>query len=144
MVGKIYELKNRLLEQIEKDVAERGVERMDGEMVDMVKDLAKAEKDCWEAEYYRAVTEAMGGQNAAQGYMPEGMAYGYASGQNGGSQGAQGRSGWQNQYGSGYSRRGYGSMGHTEAVEGIRNIMSMASPDEKERLKAELKPMLGM
>ena len=132
MVGKIYELKNRLLEQIEKDVAESGVERMDGEMVDMVKDLAKAEKDCWEAEDYRAVTQAMGGQS---GYMPDGMGYRDAMGR-------YAKAGWQNQYGSGY-RRGYDGMsGHGDAVEGIRNIMSMATPEDKERIRAELRSMM--
>lgn len=30
-----------------------------GKLVDMIKDLAKAEKDCWEACYYKTVVEAM-------------------------------------------------------------------------------------
>jgi hypothetical protein len=41
--------------------------------------------------------------------------------------------GWQNQYGSG--RNGYEAMGHGDAVEGVRNIMTWATPAEKERIK---------
>ena len=128
MVDKIYSIKNRLIERIEKDMQERGADRIDGEMVDMVKDLASAEKDCWEAEYYRAVTEAMDGKS---GYMPDGANYGPRA--------YQGRT-----YGMNRSRRGYDSMGHGDSVEGIRNILMMAGPDEKERMKSELRTMLDM
>ena len=138
MVEAIKDLKDQLLEQMDKEVSERGAERLDPDMVDMVKDLAEAEKSCWEAEYYRAVTEAMeGGSGYSSGY-PGGSGgssgYGYRRGYEGGSQGSQGygnRSGWANQYGRGYSRRGYGSMGYADSVEGIRNIMMNASPEEK-------------
>lgn len=78
MVGEIYELKNKILAQVKKEITERGVEKMDveevGKMVDMVKDLADAEKNCWKADYYRAVTEAMGSQGYSQGYTPMGYA----------------------------------------------------------------------
>ncbi len=36
MVDKIYEIKNQLLERIARDISERGIERLDGSMVDMV------------------------------------------------------------------------------------------------------------
>lgn len=130
MVDKIYEVKNKILERIEKDVAERGVERLDPQMVDMVKDLAEAEKACWEAEYYRSVTEAMDG----------------ASGYSGGGQGGSGgRSGWQNQYGSGRDmgrggRRGYGD--YHGAMEEVRHYMQGANPDERERMRAEMRSMM--
>ena len=61
MVGKIYELKNEILQRI--DVKEMG------ELVDMVKDLAEAEASCWQAEYHRTVIEAMKGSNERQGYQ---------------------------------------------------------------------------
>lgn len=136
MVEVIRNLKDQLLEQMEKEVGERGAERLDPDMVDMVKDLAEAEKSCWEAEYYRSVSEAMG--NGSD------MGYSMRRGYDNRMQGYQGRSGWQNQYGSGYSRRGYGSMGYADSVEGIRNIMMTASPEEKERMRAELRTMLDM
>ena len=130
MVDKVYEIKNRLIAQIEKDMGERGVERIDPEMVDMVKDLAEAEESCWKAEYYRAVTEAMQGRS---GYMPEGMAY---------ARGARYESSdWQGQNRN-RSRRGYDSMGHGDSLEGVRNMLSMAGPEERERMKAELRSML--
>lgn len=139
MVEVIKMLKDALLESMEKEVSERGVERLDPDMVDMVKDLACAEKDCWESEYYRSVTEAMD----KQGYQDMGYngqnGYGYRD-----SMGRYARRGWQNQYGSGYSRRGYDTMGHNDSIEGIRNMVNMANPEEKERMKAELRSMLGM
>ena len=158
MVEVIKDLKDQLLEQMDKEVSERGAERLDPDMVDMVKDLAEAEKSCWEAEYYRAVTEAMeGGSGYSSGYSGGSggsSGYGYRRGYEGGSQGSQGsqgygygygnRSGWANQYGRGYSRRGYDSMGHTDSIEGIRNIMMTANQEEKERMKAELRSMLDM
>lgn len=63
-------MKNQLLQQAEKELADRGPDRIDinrmGEMVDMVKDLAEAEKSCWEARYYQSIVGAM---NQPQGYM---------------------------------------------------------------------------
>ncbi len=132
MVEKLYELKNKLIEQAEKDMREKGAERIDPELYDAIKDMAEAEEKCWKAEYYRAVTEQMEGRS---GYMP----YGY---ENMPQNPPQGRYGWQNQYGSGY-RRGYDRMmGHGDSVEGIRNIMNMASPEKKERIKNELRSMM--
>lgn len=131
MVDRIYEIKNKLLEQIDKDMREKGADRIDGEMVDMVKDLACAEKDCWEADYYRAVTEAMEGSSGYSG---------------GGSSG--GSSGWQNQYGSGRNsggRRGYDSTSHTmgyqEAMDTMRHYMRNSDPVERERMRGEMMSM---
>ncbi len=134
MVELIKEIKDQLLEQVDAEIKERGgVERVDPDTIDMIKDLAEAEKACWEAEYYRSVTEAMDNNS---GYQTNGMSYGR--------NGYKNRRGWQNQYGSGYMRSGYGMMGHDESIEGIRNIMMTANPDEKERLKAELRNMMNM
>ena len=72
MVDRIYELKNQILARLEQEMQERG-DRLDateaGKLVDMVKDLAEAEEKCWEAEYYRSVTESMG---QSQGYEQQG------------------------------------------------------------------------
>lgn len=120
MVEKIYAIKNQLLEQLEKDVREKGADRADPQMVDMVKDLAEAEEKCWKAEYYRAVTEAMEGK---QGY-------------DGGHMGYQQRSERR-----GYGRMGepMGAMGRTDMVESVRMAMMGMSPDERERMRAELR-----
>ena len=154
MVNRIYELKNKVLERIDHEVAENGIERMDvqemGMMVDMVKDLAEAEKSCWEADYYRSVTEAMEG---GRGYMPmsDGYQYqpsGYQPSANGyqgnGYQGtASGRSGWQSQYGSGRTRRGYDMPSGYAAVDGLKQAMQSATPEERERMKRELSSMMN-
>lgn len=128
MVGKIYEIKNRALEALEKQMGDKGAERMDPELVDAVKDLAEAEKSCWEAEYYRSVVEAM---NGSSGYMPMGY------------QGM--RAGYQNQYGSGGNgRRGYsGSYGYQDHMEALRQSMQNATPEERERMRQELRGMTG-
>ena len=78
MVGEIYAIKNRILEHIQseaKDLTRVNAKEL-GEFVDMVKDLAEAEKSCWEASYYKATTEAMenysgydmGGMPSRSGY----------------------------------------------------------------------------
>lgn len=125
MVGEIYEIKNKVIEQVMKDLKDKGADRVDGDMVDMIKDLAEAEKSCWEAEYYRSVVEAM---NGPSGYMPAGY------------QGQGGRSGWQNQYGSGRGgRRGYGD--YREAMDEVRHYMQSADPQERERMRSEMRAM---
>ena len=132
MVDKLYESKNLILDRIHRTLSENNAERFDiaemDKLVDMVKDLADAEKNCWESEYYHAVTDAM--DNTA-GYSPmdqsRRMSY-------------SGRSGWQNQYGSGYSRRGYGNnyRGHLDA---LRMEMQNADPKEREQIMHELANM---
>lgn len=154
MVSEIYDLKNQALEGMRQTIEQRGgfenanIEEM-YKYADIVKDLAQAEKDCWMAEYYRGVSESMEGESGYAG------GYGYPGGQNGsqggsggsrgGSQGGQqGRSGYRspgrgsaNQYGG---RRGYG-MGYP--IDDIRVMMQNADPQEKERLKQELRTMMS-
>lgn len=107
MVHKIAELKNKVLEHMEKNISDQGG-RIDsnemGKLADIVKDLAMAEKECWEASYYEAVTEAMD----AQGYTPEGMGYDgmVYDGQRGYQNGRQGYRG-RDSMGRFTSRRGY-------------------------------------
>lgn len=58
----IRELKNTLLDTVKAEVA-KGVQCVDtkeaGEVIDMIKDLAEAEKCCMEACYYTKIVEAM-------------------------------------------------------------------------------------
>lgn len=89
MVDEIYKMKNRILQQASNEMEERGPDRIDvnrlGEMVDMVKDLAQAEKDCWKAQYYRnMVADAMEKrygyqQELSQGDSPARSRMGYHS-----------------------------------------------------------------
>lgn len=154
MVEEIYQIKNEFLQKMRQEIDERGIERVDVaemyKLADIVKDMAEAEKSCWEAEYYRSVTEAMGGESGYSGSQSgynggsgmQGGSRGYSgrSGAQGGSQGgSQGRSGWANQYGSGY-RRGYGS-GYQEHMDALRMKMQQADPQERERIMQELRGM---
>ena len=142
MVEAIKSNKDMLLKRLEQVINEKGPERMNvqeaGMLSDQIKDLAEAEKACWEAEYYRSVTEAMEGPS---GYMPEDMGYG-------GRMGGRGRMGYnrnRDSMGRYTSRRGYdGSYGYHEHMEDIRSEMQTASPEEREKMKRELRQMLDM
>lgn len=139
MVDRIYMLKNQVLERIMKDVEERGIERIDGEMVDMVKDLAEAEKSCWEAEYYRKVTEAMEGSSGYSGGR------GSMGGSTGGRSGYGAGTGSSAGYGGQTSAQGVymGSSGHTSLIEPLRNALQSATPDERQHLRNEVMTMIG-
>ena len=144
MVEKIYDIKNKALQRMEQAIAERGVDRMDvkemGELADIVKDLAEAEKSCMEADYYNAVTEAMDGSS---GYMPEGMGYDAQGGSQGRSGG--GRSGYRDSMGRyARGRRGYQYGYDHDPLQDVRQAMSTAAPEERERMQRELRQMLGM
>lgn len=56
-------LKEDLLDCLKTEISKKGLECVDtaeaGEVVDMIKDLAEAEKACMETLYYQKVTEAM-------------------------------------------------------------------------------------
>lgn len=141
MVEEIYALKNKILEHVEKKTM--NMDRIDvkeiGELVDMVKDLAEAEKECWEASYYRKVTEAM--EEGKSGYTATGGSGGGGGSQSGG--GGGGRSG----YGSmrqGYgSSGGGGSMGHSELIEKLGEEYDRMSPDEQMMMKNKILMKLG-
>lgn len=151
MVEEIYDLKNQLLESMAKEIDERGIERLDKEKVDMVKDLAEAEKSCWEAEYYRSVTEAMesSGYDGQMGMRGNQMGYDGMSGAQGGSRGgsnrggsqgsSRGRSGYRDSRGR-YARRGYGS-GYHEHIDALKMEMQNADQQEREQIMNELRGM---
>lgn len=178
MVEKIADLKDQMLMRMEGEISERGIENADvntlGKIADQIKDLAEAEKACWEAEYYRSVTEAMEdgkmGYDGGMGYARGGsQGSGYAQGGRGGYGYEQGRgyrrgyeqggSGYRRGYRRGYrgqprdsqgqftSRRGYRRMesyGHQDMMEEIRQMMETADPQEREQLKMQLRQMTEM
>ena len=149
MVDNINDAKAKVLERMGHAIGEGGVERMDlaemDKLADIYKDLAEAEKECWEAQYYMSVTHAMGGGSgytagayAAQGYMPDfdrqhATAY-------------DGRSGYRDSMGR-YATRpsmGYDGMRYGYDMQGLREAMSVASPEEREKMMREMRTMLGM
>ena len=62
-IKKLCEVKCDLLDFLCGEVEAKGFHCMDteetGEVVDMIKDLADAEKNCYKAEYYKTIVEAM-------------------------------------------------------------------------------------
>ena len=60
---KLHELSEDLVECLICEIDKKGLECMDteetGEVVDMIKDLAEAKKNCFKAKYYETVVEAM-------------------------------------------------------------------------------------
>lgn len=148
MVELVKENNDRVLEYMRTLMDKYGKDKMAVDEVyklaDIVKDLAEAEKSCWEAEkfcweaeYYRSVTEAM----ESSGYTPDMMGY-----QGQGGRGV--RMGYNpNRDSMGrYSRRGYdGTYGYDyEPLEALRAKMGGASPEEREKMKRELRQMLDM
>lgn len=157
MVEKIRDLKDEILSQAEQDMHEGG--RVDPQDIDNIKDLAEAEKACWEAEYFRGVAEAM--EDGSMGY-DDGMGYrgGYGyerGGRRGYNRGRGYEQGGRRGYRRGYrgqprdsqgqytSRRGYRRMesyGHQDMMAEIRQMMETANPQEKEQLKMQLRQMM--
>ena len=131
MVNKIYELKNKFIQRIEKNISERGIDRIDinemDKLVDMVKDLAEAEKSCWEASYYRSVSEA----------MESGQSSGYSTQQ----PANDSRRGYSSM---GYGSMGYGSMGHSDIIEQLGNEFKSLRPEERSMMRDKVLATLGM
>lgn len=147
MVNEIQDAKAKVLERIKKNINERGIDRMDIAEMETLSDIVK---DFAEAEYYCEVTEAMrgssygySGQPYAQGYTPEPMGYSHPYGfppRPMGYDGMDGRSGYRDSMGR-YASRPSG-MGYD--MQGLRDAMSAATPDEREKMQRELRQMLGM
>ena len=135
MINTVWDLKNKLLESVKKEVGERGIERLDGDKIDMIKDLAETEYYCMKAKYYDTVVQEMKGGSSGYGSgrgAGTGSSAGYAS-----------RDGMQYGYDSGRTMRS-GSMGHQELMEPLRMALQNASPDEREHLRNEAMGILGM
>lgn len=132
MVERIYEIKNAVLDRIQNDIKDSGIERIDlteiGKMVDMVKDLAEAEEKCWEAEYYHNVTDAMG----SSGYSYSDNARRYSEGT--GSYGGNGRN----------MRRGYydGYLGRDNMAETVKMAMQGMTPAERDQFREQLRMIM--
>ena len=118
MVDRIYALKNQFIQRIERDIQERGLDRIDvnemGELVDMVKDLAEAEESCWKATYYRLVSDGM---------------------QKGAVETKQARAGYDTQ-----QRHDYTSDTISKLSEEYRNL----TPDERNQMRDRILSMFGM
>lgn len=122
MVENIWKLKNKILEYTEekaKDLDRADVKEL-GELVDMVKDLADAEKNCWEAAYYRNVSEEM---NRSSGYSG-GMSTG-------------GRQGYMQSARPGYTT----SMGHDDLIHRITTEVNGMDRDEKKVMRDRILSM---
>lgn len=145
MVDVIADNKNRVLEYMGNNLDRYGSDKMDVaemyKLADIVKDLAEAEKYCWEAEYYRSVTESM----ESAGYMPMLMGYQGMNGMNGmnGMGNMNGMMGYNSNRDS-MGRYSHGRRGYHEGMDGLRAQLQSASPEEKEKLKRELRQMLDM
>lgn len=135
MVELIKQTKDVVLERLDRAINEKGADRMNvqevGMLADVVKDLADAEKSCWEAEYYRSVSEAM--EQGSMGY--DGHVQPNSYGYRGQARDSMGR----------YSaRRGYRGMagyGHDDMMQEVRQMIEMADPQERDRLKMQLRKM---
>lgn len=137
MVEKIKTIKDQFLGRMEQELNQRGIQRVDvesmGKMADIVKDLAEAEKSCWEAEYYRTVTEAMEGKQDVAGYG-----------------GGMGRMGYTGMSQGGGARRGYGSpmnsgmMGHGDPLSAIRDMLATSDAESRAQIRSELSNLMAM
>ena len=142
MTDRMEEIKRKVIERLERAVTEGGPDRMDveevGALADIVKDLSESAKECNEAEYYKSVTDAM-----AYGYTPEDMpmrtiGYTDTSRQPQRQPGYRDGMGRYRQQGNGY----YGGYGYD--MQGLRDAMGSATPEERERMQREMRAMLGM
>lgn len=139
MVEKIKMIKDQFLGRMEQELNQRGIQRVDvesmGKMADIVKDLAEAEKSCWEAEYYRTVTEAMEGKQDMAGY--------------GGGMGRMGYNGGGMAQ-SGGGRRGYGTptgtnmMGHGDPLAAVRDLLATSDAESRAQIRSELSNLMSM
>lgn len=158
MTHKIFEIKKKLIDEVESEINRMGsVKNMDtrelGMVVDMIKDLAEAEEKCWKACYYKSVVESMemsaGGNIERMGYMPEesgmvrsntNMGYQGSMGYHGQGDGQQGggSTSYSNRMGSMTGRSGYSDR----SIQNIKQMMETADPQRKEQLKQDLMRMM--
>lgn len=136
MVEMIKATKDQILQHMERELNKYGGDKVDvkqmGELADIVKDLAEAEKSCWEAEYYRSISEAM--DEGSSGY----------GGGGGGSRGYGGGMGYNGSAANG-GRRGYGgSMGHTDPIASIREMLATANPEKRAQIRNEISGLMSM
>ena len=114
MVDKIYALKNEILKRTNDEIHERGIERMD---VKEVGELVDMVKDLAEAEAYCWKAEYY--RTVTDAMKGEKSGYTQMSG---------GRSGYQ---------------GGESPVETLRSMLKNSGPDEREKLRNEVRSMIG-
>ena len=167
MIDKICKMKDKLCEYAHQQM-QQGLDRVDtremGAVIDMIKDLAEAEKSCMEADYYESVVEAMDGESDRYGYPGQsdsggGRGGSGGSGRSGGRSGYRdpymmeedgegGRMGYRNQYGNFPAnpknrRRRMRRSGYSEeSIENIRQMMEDADPERKRQLKRDLEELM--
>lgn len=154
MIQKICKMKDKLCDYASHQM-ERGLDQVDtremGMVVDMIKDLAEAEKSCLEADYYESVVEAMeegGDRYGYDGGGSSGGSRGHSGYRMESSDGEGGRMGYKNQYGNwpanpANRRRRMRRRGYTEeSVENIRSMMEEADPARREQLKHDLEELM--
>lgn len=126
MEKELNKLKYDLLDAAREEMA-KGKERVNteelGEVIDMIKDLAEAEKCCMEAAYYENVVEAMGDR------------YGYTRDM----YPRDTRPFRESRY-MDNNRMGYGKI--DEIMSSVQDMYAMSPKDERERLKSQLKDMV--
>lgn len=125
MVEKIKQVKDQILQHMERELTKYGGDRIDvkqmGELADIVKDLAQAEELCWQAEYYRSVSEAM--ENNSSGYgMMSNARRGYG----------------------GSPANGNGMMNHVDPFSTIRDMLATANPELRAQIRNELTSLTSM
>lgn len=159
MVHKICKMMDKLCDYASQQM-ERGLDNVDtremGMVVDMIKDLAEAEKACLEAEYYDTVIDAMDSGSDRYGYTGQGGSGDGRSGNRSGyrdpymmeEDGEGGRMGYKNQYGNWPAnpknrRRRMRRSGYSEeSIENIRQMMEDADPERKRQLKRDLEELV--
>lgn len=151
MIDKICKMKDKLCEYAHQQM-QQGLDRVDtremGAVVDMIKDLAEAEKSCVEADYYESVVEAMEDGGGRYGYDEVGSPGGRSGYRTESPDGEGGRMGYRNQYGNwpanpANRRRRMRRRGYTEeSVENIRSMMEEADPARREQLKHDLEELM--
>lgn len=121
----IWDIKEKVLEQLGED-AKRGAKYLDGDMVDIFKDLA-------EAEYYCSVVEAMdeGRPGYPMGYMDDGMMMGYPVAY----QGGYGRRGYNQNRSARTGRYARGYMGYEDKMAEAKRLLGEMTAEERKAVK---------
>lgn len=138
----LNELKHTLIEAAKMEAA-KGIENINteemGEVVDMIKDLASAEKDCMEACYYETVTDAMSGEDERAGYDR----WRYASGRFA-PKGRGTRTGYtpDRMMPQNNGRMGYHDAKMDEVMASVQTMWDKANVEDRENLKEQLKDLV--
>lgn len=142
----LKETKEKLVDALKGNLA-TGIENVDtkeaGEVTDMIKDLAEAEKECWEAAYYESIVKAMKDDGEKMGYDD----WRYASGRFA-PKGKGTYDGYTPDYPTVYSNMGYtddtrmNNRGYTgDPMDELAKLWQEADMDTKRRMKSALEEM---